>query len=296
MSKPGVSVDGLLAPVSTSYTEKLVEVALVKVKVPQKAPQPSKASTPAEALEILKSEPDHESLVSTLRYLRQEGADFIIAAPSPLTAQLVHVLVSDVIPNYWVLLYEAKKPNNRKQAKSKQISDLELLLSCLRSVTGLNALLLSMKQFIQQSKESRKTVGGPNIQDRLTILLQVLSEVIHGDDTVKQISSSLWNSTAPQSKQKNLWNELLGILGSGKIPGLAAEAEDVINELSEGIPDKFWIADGTAYCSWLARNITYWAGYIPGRTKESTWKCCGELLCKAFRLGNSGMLLANKSD
>lgn len=290
-AKPDVAMDDLLTPVSTSHADKREEAALVEVKEPQKASSKSssKASTPGDALEILKNEPDHESLISTLRYLIQDSSDFSFASPSPLVAQLVHVLVSDTVPNYWNLLYEGKKPN-RKRAQSKHASELELLLSCLRSVTGLNALLLSVKQLIQQSKEAKKTFGGPNIQDRLTILLQVLTELLHGDETIEEISNTLWNSTGLLLKQKALWNEFLSTVGSGKILGLAAEAEDVISELSKKIPQKYWIADGSAYSSWLARNITHWAKSLPEES-ENGWKCCGELLCKAFRLGYSGELI-----
>ncbi|KAG0650805.1 DNA replication checkpoint tel2 [Hyphodiscus hymeniophilus] len=290
-------MESLLATVSTSYTDKREEedAALVEVKQPRKAPKLSfKATTPAEALEILKNEPDHDSLISTLRYLGPNSSDFSITSPSPLAAQLAHTLVSDIVPNYWNLLYERKTPQER-QAKTKAVSDLELLLACLRSVTGLNALLLVIKQLIQRSQESKTAIGGPNIQDRLTILLQVLTELIDGDETIGKLSNALWNSNVPQPKQKAIWNELLSIVGSGKIPGLAAEAEDVIGESSKKISEKYWIANGSAYSTWLARNITLWARSLP-KKPENGWKCCGELLCKAFRLGHSGKLLDQNHD
>lgn len=286
-------MEGLLTPVSTSYADKREEAALVEVKEAQNTSKPSsKASTPAEALEILKNEPDYENLVSTLELLGQDSSDFSIAYPSPLAAQLIHVLVSDIIPNYWNLLYEGRKPNSKR--KSKNASRVELLLSCLRNVTGLNALLLSIKQFIQQSKESKKTVAGPNIQDHLTILLQVLTELLHGDDIVEHISNTLWRySTSLCSVRKALWNEFTSIVGSGKILGLAAEAEDVIGELSKKIPERHWIAKGNAYSGWLARNIIHWAKDVP-ENYEQGWKRCGDLFCKAFRLGHSGKSLNSK--
>ena len=286
-AKPDVTMEVLLTPVSTLYEDKREKDALIEVKEPQKPHKPSfKASTPAEALQVLKNEPDHESLISTLRFLSQDSSEFNITAPSPIAAQLVHVLVSDIVPSYWPLLFESKKPR-RKRAKSKNEPELELLLSCLRSVAGLNALLLNMKQLIQQSKENNKAVGGANIQDCLTILLQVLTEVIHGDDLVENISNALWSSTTRPQQQKATWNELLGITGSGKIVGLAAEAEDAIGELSKKILERCWVADGSAYSCWLARNITHWAKSLP-KESENEWRNCGELLCKAFRLGYSG--------
>jgi telomere length regulation protein len=298
-SKPDVAMEGLLTPVSTSYksSDQREEDFLVEVKKPQKAPsKPSfKTSTPTEALEILKNEPDHESLISTLWYLREESSDFNITSPSPLAAQLVHVLVSDIVPNYWNLLFDGKKSNARKRAKSKSASELDLLLFCLRSVTGLNALLLSLKQLIQQSKETKQAVGGPNIHDVLTILLQVLTELIKGDKTVGEISKSIWNPTVPLSNQNAIWNEFLSVVSSGKILGLAAEAEDVVNELSKKIGEKYWIADGGSYSSWLARNIMHWARTLPADS-ENEWKCCGDMLGKAFRLGHTGKFLTESSD
>ena len=280
-------MEDLLTPVSTSYTTKRDEVGLVELRAPQKVPNHlSIAATPVEALEILKNEPDHDSLISALRCLRQDNLKFDIAAPSPLAAQLVHVLVSDIVPNYWSLIYERKK-RNREPTKSKSSSELELLLSCLRSVMGLNALLLCVKQLIQQSQESKKAVGGPNIQDRLTSCLEALTELISRNDTVKRLSNAPSTSTAAQPKQKAIWNEILNIFGSGKILGLAAQAEEVIGGLSKKLPVRYWIADGRAYSSWLARNITYLAKELP-QDSESGWKGCGELLCKALRFGHSG--------
>jgi telomere length regulation protein len=287
-------MEGLLTPVSTSYKslDQGEEDILVEVKNPEKLPpKPAfKASSPTEALEILKNEPDHETLVSTLRSLNEDSSDFSITSPSPLAAQLVHVIVSSIVPNYWNLLFNGTKSLAKKRAKSKKLSDLELVLSCLRSSTGLNALLLNLKQLIQQSKETKKAVGGPNIPDVLTILLQVLTEVIKDDETVEEISNSIWNTATPSLKQKAVWNEFLSTVGTGKIVGLAAEAEDVANGLSKKVDEKYWIADGRAYSSWLARNITHWARSLHPDS-EIGHKCCGELLGRAFRLGYTGKLV-----
>jgi telomere length regulation protein len=282
-------MDGLLTPVITSCkpAAQREEDLLIEVKKRDKPPFKSfsKASNPEEALEILKNEPDHESLISTLRYLNEHISDFSLISPSPLAAQLVHVLVSDIIPNYWSLFHDGTKPS--KQVKGKQLSDLELLLSCIRSITGLNAILLSIKQLIQQSKDTKKTVGGPNIYEVLTILLQVLTEVIQSDDSVQKISNSIWDTVLPTPKQKALWNEFLNIVGSGKILGLAAEAEDVANELSKKVGEKYWIAEGSSYTAWLSRSISHFVRSLP-LDSENGYKCSGDLLGKAFRLGHTG--------
>jgi telomere length regulation protein len=288
-----VTMEGLLTPVSTSYKsqDKKEEVGLVEVpKATKSITKPTfQASTPLEALEILKNEPDHEALISTLRFLGRASPDFSITSPSPVASQLVHVLVSEILPNYWNILYQPEKKNSkeRKQRKSKHTPDLELFITCLRSVTGLNAILLSLKRHIQASKEAKKAVGGPDLQDVLTILLQALTAILEGDQTVEKIWRVIWDTTDPEIKQKAVWNEFLGLIGGGKLLGTAAEAEDVINDLSQKVGEKYWVADGNLFSSWLALNITHWAnGLLP--ESQNGWKCCTELLSKSFRLGHTG--------
>src|SRR5689334_11641259 len=96
---------------------------------------------PEEALEALSHEPEYRSLISTLRYLssthREGAAGFDIRQPSPVSAQLIQVLVSEITPNYWTVLKE--------DAGERETSGLGLLISCLRSVGGINAILARLK-------------------------------------------------------------------------------------------------------------------------------------------------------
>ena len=161
------------------------------------------------------------------------------------------------------------------------------MLSCLRSVPGLNDVLLSLKKHIQQSKENRKTVGGPNFEELLTIFLQLLQALLDGSQTVEVIWRIIYEGNTPQSKQKTIWNEFLGLVGGGKILGISAEAELVINELSRKMDEKHWVGDGNLFSLWLARNISHWIKNLPSGSKSAS-KCCGELLSKSFRLGHTG--------
>ncbi|TVY88746.1 DNA replication checkpoint protein tel2, partial [Lachnellula willkommii] len=244
-------MEGLLNPVSTSYKSKDKKEDAILVEVPRAPKATTKptfqASTPEEALEILKNEPDYKALISTLRFLGKSNHDFNITSPSPVASQLVHALVAETLPNYWNVVYEPeeKNPKGGKQRKNRHLPDLQLLLACLRSVTGLNAILLSLKRHIQLSKETKKTPGGPNLQDILTILLQVLSALLKGDQSVEKIWSAIWASSDPPQKQRTVWNEFLGLVGGGKILGTVAEAEDIVHDLSQKIGEKYWIADGT---------------------------------------------------
>jgi len=244
-------------------------------------------------LELLKSEPDYDTLIVTLRYLAN-CPGFNIRSPSPLASQLVHVLVSEIIPNYWNVLRAGEKSKPARQGSSSRLSELDLLLSCLRSVSGINSVLLSLKRNIQQSKESKKAVGGPNFEELLKTFLQLLQALLEGPHTVETIWTSIYEASSPQSKQKAVWNEFLSPVGGGKILGITAEAEDVVNELSTKVGEKHWIADGTLFSSWLARNLTYWVKNL-ATDSESASKCCVELISKSFRLGYTGQSITEIS-
>jgi len=286
-----------LTPVSISYKTRdleekdaLVEApqALIKHNQPAISRPSSPASTPEEALEILRNEPDYEAMGLTLAFLENGNSGFKITTPSPLAAQLVHVLVSGIIPNYWSALHASDgKQTKGKSSRQKQAPELIVILSFLQSVTGLNAILLGLKQLVQKSKEPKKFVGGPSILDNLKILLQALTEVLDGDGTIEKFWSNILNATDNSAKQRTLWQEFLSLIGNGKIIGIAAEAEDVINDLGKEIAEKQWVAGSSSYSAWASRNITHWAKSLSG-DEDQGWKACGDIFEKMLRLGHSG--------
>lgn len=276
-------MDGFLTPVSTSYKtpirdgDALIEAAkdpASKVRTVQDFEPPS---TPDQALEVLKSEPDYTALIATLKLLARKNEAFSITVPSPTSAQLIHVLVSETVPNYWDVLSE----------KGINSLDLKLLLSCLRSVTGLNAVLVGLRRQIQLSKETKKAVRGQGVQEALRIHLQLIQALFLGHDVVHQIWKQIYESSPNDFKQKATWQEFLSIVASGRILGLAAEAESVISELSSSISERYWIASGGQYSHWLAGNISTLAKSLPAGTQGGS-KSCGELLSKSLRLGHAG--------
>lgn len=171
-------MDGLLTPVSITYRkqEQTEEDALVEASTPSppSAPQndapvrPSHIRTTGDALEILRNQPSFDDLCLSLAFF-DEDRTFRITTPGPVAAQLVRVLVSEVIPNYWSILYGDTNAL-KKNKGSRKSRELELLLSSVRSITGLNAILLGLKQLIQQSKESKKKIGGKFQSDQRSCL------------------------------------------------------------------------------------------------------------------------------
>jgi telomere length regulation protein len=288
-------MEGLLTPVSTSYKTpgQFLEKELIEDREPSGtiATSTLQAASPTEALEILRNQPDYETLISILQYLREESCGFDITSPSALASQLVHVLVSEIVPSYWSILEESY--DDREQGLPKRTSDLKLLLFCLRSVTGLNAVVLSLKQTIQLSRASESIIGGTKIEDVLTRLLQLMSRLLEGDETVELISESIWDPSDSSSKQKAIWNEFLSVIAGGRILGICAEAGDTINKLSKEIYGKHWISDGNLYSRWLAQNITHWVRSM-SLDSQNTWKCCIELTSKSLRLGYTGRVSSLK--
>lgn len=158
-------MESLLTPVSVIYKkqEPKNEDALVEISTSSPLIQPENEtrqnpihiSSTEEALETLKNQPSFNDLKSVLDFFERE-TNFSISSPSPLAAQLVHVLVSEVIPNYWSILHES----SGKSKRNKHSHILKLLLDSVRSITGINAILLNLKRLTQQSKETKKNIGG----------------------------------------------------------------------------------------------------------------------------------------
>lgn len=288
-------MEGWLTPVSISYKGSAQEQGKDLVEIrnsPDVTPNLAlknlkKAESPADALEILRNEPDYDTLIATLQYLANETSDVNITSPSAHASQLVHVLVSDIAPSYWSILQEPESA--QMKGRSKRSSDLKLFLFCLRSVTGLNSIILSLKQAIQQSQQPKKSIGGGNVRDVLSRLLQVMSKLLEGDETIQLISKRIWHSSDTAQKQKALWNEFLSVAAGGRILGTCAQADDIVNDLSKDLHEKHWVSDGALYSKWLAKNITNWARNIQ-LDSDDVWKCCGELLSKSLRLGYNGKI------
>ncbi|EPE05804.1 telomere length regulation protein [Ophiostoma piceae UAMH 11346] len=295
-------MDALLSPVSTTYTKSAAkeEPFLQEVKKSSTTSSSSKpastaparqaftASSADEALEILKNEPDYDTLVSVLRFLLSAKPPVDVRKPTHLSAQLVQVFVTAILPNYWTVLREEGKDNNQEKLPKKQggRTDLELLIACLRSVTGLSSLSVRLRALLAEAKTKQKDdekdqPGNPAWQ--LRVLLEALSETLASDDAVAQVWSVSISGTDNEAKNRPLQQEFLNIIGSGKIVSLAAEAEIVVKEEfgSETLPS-FWVANGKEFSLWMTRNIIHWA--LKNR-KPEVQRVQGALLGKALRLG-----------
>lgn len=286
-------MDELLKPASIVRTTKTdTEISFLRessVQAPSKTPEaiskPERSKTAAtleDALDILKHEPNYDSLISVLLFLSRhadhDSSIPTIKLPSPLSAQLVQVLVSEITPNYWTLLVE-----DVHQTKN---SGLRLLLYCLSSITGVNAILVRLKALIQEAKsESTAKAKRPDIPLNLGILLDLLCRVLHGDGWLLEAYRVATSGEEGSVKVRLRTQEIVAALGSGRIMSLAIEAEDLVKASDTKQQATIWPADSLQYAQWLARNIVTFI--LSDLTPEES-KIGSDLFAKALRLGHSG--------
>jgi len=281
-------MDRLLTPVSTRQSLQkseplLFEQGVEKPAETAKPRHPFKFTSPEEALESLKNEPDYDTLAAVLRYMASGEQGFDIRSPSPLSAQIVQVLVTSIVPNYWVLLKE-DSDSEETARKSKRITDLGCLIQCLRSISGLSATITRLRALISEANSD-----GERHQDvhlNLDIILELLRTLLDGRDSLRALYSASIKSIKDEPKRRPMTQELLNMIGSGRVVSLASEAQTIINKRPKAAQSS-WIADGKAYTAWLASNIVQWT--LQASSPEDAALCVG-LLRKSLGLGYAGML------
>ncbi|KAF6811092.1 telomere length regulation protein [Colletotrichum sojae] len=276
-------MDDFLTPVSTTYLKAKPDTSLLQESNPRTARDG--ANSVGDALETLKTQPDYDTLIAVLGSLdcgRISASGFNISEPSPEAAQIVQCLVSEIVPNYWPLLKEEDVSSGVHELGRP--TDLELLLRCLRNVTGLNATIARLKALIQESKPTAKEVKRPGLALNLNVLLEVTSAVLGKDEhlaTLWRASSAALNVPA---KKRPMTQEFIALVSGGRLLSVAAEADAIANpeRASRG---SVWTADGQQYSKWLGRSISHW---VKNDVPVDEVKLCAEVFTRALRLGYAG--------
>lgn len=278
-------MEDLLTPLKTVITPKghLPEQHLIEVGHAQQDTRllHGAIDSPGDALTALRSKPNLDSLIRVLRFLDLSTANndgFNIKIPGPGAAQLIFVLVSDILPDYWALL------GNPSHAKEQH-----LFLRCLKSISGIGAIIAHLRLCLdartgKKVEEGLETNGSPRT---LRDLLNVLETLLRKDNLV----SIIWNDVAvfnSKSPQRNLlWKEFVSFVGSGRILSLAAEAHQLLRQQGSEIENASWLGSGDEYSGWMGRNVIYML--TDSKTKEpGDLKPLAQLLGKALSLGYSG--------
>ncbi|KAK6227302.1 telomere length regulation protein [Colletotrichum tabaci] len=281
-------------PVSKTYLKARPEEPLWQESKPSKKPKEtikhsSGATTVEAVLEILKNQPDYDNLIAVLKSLDQGAIDiagFEVARPSAEAAQIIQCLVTEIVPNYWPLLKE-ETSGKRSIQDADSPGDVELLLKCLRSVTGLNAIITRMKALIQESKASAKEIKRPDLVLNLNVLLEVCSAVLGNDKHLAALWTASSSGLDSAARRRPLSHEFAALVAGGRLVSIASEADAIANADITS-KDSLWIADGQQYSTWLGRSVVCWA---KSDISSDDSKLCSEIFTRSLRLGYSDSLM-----
>lgn len=246
------TMDELLSPVSrTYYKSNDTEEPLLQEIQPSSFKKPAavkfKASSVDDVVDALKSEPDYDTLMSVLRLLVQDDQKlegFNIGVSGPESAKIIQILVTQIVPNYWPLLKESPA--------SDENADLKMLLDTLRSLAGLNAVLLRLRTLIQEHKADTSGGKRSDVLLNLNITLELLCEILDGDDRIARMWASI-SADSDAVKRRILTREFVNVLGGGRVVSISAEGDALATKVEKST--FIWAADGVKYTEWLARNI-----------------------------------------
>ncbi|KAI1461595.1 telomere length regulation protein-domain-containing protein [Annulohypoxylon moriforme] len=274
-------MEELLTPVSQTYRKPIHQDELLEISKPVKPAISVEAefrgSSPEEALEALKSQPSYDSLISILRYLQKGtrgNSEFDIRKPTPQGAQIIHTLVTEIVPNYWTVLRDASTDQDK--------GDVHLLICSLKSITGINAVLAFLRALLKEAKSDTKSLKDFHVSFTLSSILELLSKLLQDENDIKQIWDSITSLNNP-TQIRPMRQELISLFTSGKIVSLSAEAEDVCRQASQ-LKNDIWLSSAKLYADWLAQNVVQW---LRSGMNEDDLKLCAEISTRATRLGNS---------
>ena len=283
-------MESLLTPIQTRNRSDINNDGAHLLPVATKHDQPEKTkvslNNPEDALDILRAKPDHHELNRVLGWLKstvhhREG--FNIRVPSPKASEIIYILISDIIPIYWVI--------KNVSTISDQSRANNLVVYCLSSVAGLGAIVSRLRLLLSQLKDPRgqADVLGTRKTQPVEFLLDALKTVLRNNGFVTSIWNDL-NACVLQPSHKSLqWKEFISLVGSGKVLSTASEATASLNNLESSVSASSWIGDGQQYAAWLGSNVQHMLGALIENDLEGL-EMLSQLLRKALTLGYIGQL------
>lgn len=280
-------MDGLLREVKTVKHDSgqlltaTSESSRDAISTPTIQPRLGEDLSPNQIIDVLKSQPSQEQLSVLLTsldpYNKSRKLDLDIRIPAPVSAQILHVLVSTTIPDHWAPL--VKDGKTAKSAKTKAA-----LLRCLSSVAGISSLATHLRALIASVKATPQLAEGSNGHPAIHDVLSVIAALLEPKDFIYRLCGD--NSTLHESSTRKMmaWNEAMSLVASGKIVSTAAEALEVAKEIQSS--SITWLADGRRYASWLGINISYALSRFDA-DDETTWSAIASLTERALSLGYS---------
>jgi telomere length regulation protein len=237
------------------------------------------AFSPDEVLRVLKGGPDINEIKDILKFLQETKPDsFNVKAPSAIAAQILQVLVGQTVPDFWSQLRDDKSLKTTKRT----------LLDCLRSTSGLGAVLSRLKALTTAVKNNPKTGDGAVSPEQLRILIELTEGLLNGDLVISRVWIESDASSGTPTRRTILWREFTSIIATSRLPAAVAEAEDIVRE-SSGKLDGTWIAKGSEYTKWMGRNIAHMISSADFN-ESGAWIAATGICSKALLFGYTGEL------
>lgn len=273
-------MDDFLTPVSTTKVKRSQNAKPFLQEIESSEDRKSSVTieSPGKALEVLKDQPDFESVKSVLSYLvaeteRQDG--FHLMLPDPVAANIVFQLVTTTLPDYWNILKE-KKPQSHH------------LVRCLRNPCGIGNIITRLRPLVADCRQKKAVGETRDSASHVVDLLDVLERLLHGEQCLTQVWTDVKTHGKNAAQKKMMWKEFVAQVVSGRIVSLVAEAEDVLKE-KKASRTSSWLADGSGYATWLGRNV---ANLSTVGLDEESAPTVIEVYNKALTLGYTGGSLA----
>ena len=275
----------LLTPLQTRITAE-PENHLVPVERRREQPEPDSftVDSPGDVLKALQSKPDLNLLTRVLDWLDPRNHDergFNIKVPSPEAAQIIFVLVNEIVSDYWSTLNGKESAAHSKQRR--------MLIRCLNSVAGMGAIVARLRSLSTLQRSNR---DGPNskknqITESIEQLLHILDFILKKDDVLTKLWDDMCTLISKPIQRMLLWRELTSLLASGRLLSVVAEACDIVNDFSTDIKNGSWLGDGSQYAAWLGRSVGCLALH-PKKPSPDDGKAVAQFLSKTLTLGYTG--------
>lgn len=275
-SKPdrGLEISDSQLKISSSKHERL-ETKEISIK------------TPEDALEALRSKPDLTLLARTLGWLTTEPRNdayhaFTVKRPSAKAAQILFVLVNDIVPDYWQIL-NARRPSGHPKEK-------RMLIACLRSVAGIGALISHLRMLVTTLKGGSHSQKEPFTSAKsqpVCNIIEVLDATLSGEDFILSIWRSIGTCIEDASQKSLQWKELLSLLASGRVLSIASEASLFLNNTNPLTKECAWVGDGHRFAAWLGNNIHHMNIELPLDDIEGR-QALSRMFSNALNLGYKG--------
>ncbi|KAF1731438.1 DNA replication checkpoint protein tel2 [Beauveria bassiana] len=273
-------MDDFLTPLSTTYLKgrDVVEPVDLAPAALKESHVPVVVTNLNEAIETLKNQPDYDSLLSTLKFLCDKS-DTVTDSPSPQSAAVVHLLVTEITPNYWTLLLESSTPS--PDGSVSEDSDAGLLLRFFSNLTGLKAIVSHINALLAEARNRRKDLSSQDIHLHLSIILDVLASLLRGPDSIRRIWIASVQKLPDAAMRKSQSQTLNSLLASSRVLSVASEASNLIG-LDKLKDTTRYIADGPEYVRWIATNIASWAKVA---STDLEFRSCSDVMQRAISLG-----------